>query len=159
MGLIDFLRDTGKDLFGGRQGNEGESIEREIERALGDNVGNLNATFDNGTVTLTGTAKSLAAKEKATLIAGNVRGVERVNADGITVAGNGAMGGKEMPSVGGEKASGSRFYTVQSGDSLSRIAQRELGDGNRWQELFQANKEVIEDPDLIYPGQQIRIPA
>jgi nucleoid-associated protein YgaU len=159
MGLIDFLRDTGKDLFGGREGNEGEAIEREIERALGDNVDNLKATFSNGSVTLTGTAKSLAAKEKATLIAGNVRGVERVNADGITVAGNGAMGGKEMPGVTGAKAAGSRFYTIQSGDSLSRIAQRELGDGNRWNELFEANREVIEDPDMIYPGQQIRIPA
>ncbi len=155
MGLIDFLKDTGKDLFGGAQGDEGDKIEREIQRALGENVSNLNARFDNGNVSLSGTAKSLAAKEKAALIAGNVRGVDRVNADGITVSGNGA---DKMGSVTGAKAGGSKFYTIQSGDSLSKIAQRELGDANRWNELFEANREVIEDPDKIYPGQQIRVP-
>ena len=155
MGLIDFLKDTGKDLFGGAQGNEGDKIEAEIQRALGENVSNLNARFDNGNVSLTGNAKSVAAKEKAALIAGNVRGVERVNADGISVASNGA---DKMGAVVGAKAGGSKFYTIQSGDSLSKIAQRELGDANRWNELFEANREVIEDPDKIYPGQQIRVP-
>lgn len=155
MGLIDFLKDTGKDLFGGAQGDEGDKIEREIQRALGENVSNLNARFDDGNVSLTGTAKSVAAKEKAALIAGNVRGVERVNADGINVASNGA---DKMGDAVGAKAGTSKFYTIQSGDSLSKIAQRELGDANRWNELFEANREVIEDPDKIYPGQQIRVP-
>jgi nucleoid-associated protein YgaU len=158
MGLIDFLKDTGKDLFGGREGNEGDSIENEIKRALGNNVENISASYANGVVTLTGAAKSVEAKEKAALIAGNVRGVERVNADGITV--NGAAGATSQGgAVMGTKAAGGRFYTIQSGDSLSKIAARELGDGNRWQELFDANREVIGDPDLIYPGQQIRIPG
>jgi len=157
MGLIDFLKDTGKDLFGGREGNESDSIEREIERALGNNVENLSASFSNGVVTLAGSAKSVEAKEKAALIAGNVRGVERVNADAVTV--NGAMAGKQGGEVTGMKAAGGRYYTIQSGDSLSKIAASQLGDGNRWQELFEANREVIGDPDLIYPGQQIRLPA
>lgn len=52
-----------------------------------------------------------------------------------------------------------RTYTVQSGDSLSKIAKREYGDANQWRRIFEANKDQIENPDLIYPGQKLRIPA
>ena len=50
------------------------------------------------------------------------------------------------------------FYTVQSGDSLSKIAKEYYGDAMKYPEIFEANREVIKDPDLIYPGQKIRIP-
>lgn len=49
-------------------------------------------------------------------------------------------------------------YTVVSGDSLSKIAKRILGNGNRWPEIYALNKKVIgSNPDLIYPGQEYRI--
>jgi len=51
-----------------------------------------------------------------------------------------------------------RVYVVKSGDSLSKIAKELLGDGNRWREIFEANKDQIKDPNLIYPGQELRIP-
>jgi nucleoid-associated protein YgaU len=51
-----------------------------------------------------------------------------------------------------------RIYVVQRGDSLSKIAQEVYGDGSRWREIFQANKEQIKDPKLIRPGQELRIP-
>ena len=47
---------------------------------------------------------------------------------------------------------------IQSGDTLWGIAERSYGNGARYQEIFEANREVIENPDLIYPGQKIRIP-
>jgi nucleoid-associated protein YgaU len=47
---------------------------------------------------------------------------------------------------------------VEEGDTLWGIAERELGNGSRYNEIFAANREVIENPDLIYPGQKIRIP-
>ena len=47
---------------------------------------------------------------------------------------------------------------IQSGDTLWGIAERAYGNGARYQEIFEANREVIENPDLIYPGQKIRIP-
>lgn len=54
----------------------------------------------------------------------------------------------------------SKTYVVKKGDSLSEIAQREMGDGDRWQELYQANKAAIgDDPDLIHPGLELTIPA
>ena len=50
------------------------------------------------------------------------------------------------------------FYTIQKGDTLSKIAKAEYGSAGQWHALFEANREIIEDPDLIYPGQMIRIP-
>jgi nucleoid-associated protein YgaU len=53
-----------------------------------------------------------------------------------------------------------RTYTVQKGDSLSLIAKRLLGDMKRWTEIFSLNKDVIgDDPDRIYPGQTLKLPA
>jgi nucleoid-associated protein YgaU len=51
-----------------------------------------------------------------------------------------------------------RSYTVQKGDSLSKIAKREYGDAQQWRRIYEANRSTIENPDLIYPGQVIRIP-
>ena len=51
-----------------------------------------------------------------------------------------------------------RVYVVKSGDSLSKIAKERLGDGSRWPEIFEANKDKIKDPNLIYPGQELQIP-
>lgn len=50
-------------------------------------------------------------------------------------------------------------YTVQSGDSLWRIASRELGSGTRWSEIYDLNRDVISDPDRIYIGQELQLPA
>jgi len=49
-------------------------------------------------------------------------------------------------------------YVVVSGDSLSRIAKRLYGDANKWRTIYEANRSVIKNPDLIYPGQVLRIP-
>jgi len=51
-----------------------------------------------------------------------------------------------------------RSYTVQKGDSLSKIAKREYGDAQQWRRIYEANRDTIKDPDLIYPGQVVRIP-
>lgn len=53
----------------------------------------------------------------------------------------------------------SRTYVVKAGDSLSKIAKEVLGDAGRWQEIFEANKDQIKDPNLIRPGQELRIPS
>jgi nucleoid-associated protein YgaU len=50
-------------------------------------------------------------------------------------------------------------YTVASGDSLSKIAKKLYGDANQWRRIFEANRDLIKDPDLIYPGQTLKIPS
>jgi nucleoid-associated protein YgaU len=51
-----------------------------------------------------------------------------------------------------------RTITVQAGDSLSKIAKREYGDANEWKRIFEANRDLLKDPDKIYPGQKLKIP-
>jgi nucleoid-associated protein YgaU len=52
-----------------------------------------------------------------------------------------------------------RTYTVQSGDTLSKIAKEYLGDANAYMEIFNANRDQLKDPDKIVPGQKLKIPA
>ncbi len=52
-----------------------------------------------------------------------------------------------------------KTYVAVAGDSLSKIAKREYGDANKWRTIYEANKDLISDPDLIYPGQQLKVPG
>jgi len=52
-----------------------------------------------------------------------------------------------------------RTYKVVGGDSLSKIAKKIYGDPNRWKEIFEANKDTLKNPDLIHPGQVLKIPG
>jgi len=61
------------------------------------------------------------------------------------------------PSPGGTATS--RTYTVKKGDSLSKIAKHIYGDAGEWRKIFEANRDQIQDPDLIEPGQQLKIPS
>jgi nucleoid-associated protein YgaU len=49
-------------------------------------------------------------------------------------------------------------YTVQPGDTLSKIAKQHLGDGNAYMKIFEANRDQLSDPDKIRPGQVLKIP-
>jgi nucleoid-associated protein YgaU len=50
-------------------------------------------------------------------------------------------------------------YEVKSGDSLSKIAKRVYGNASAWKKIFEANQDVLKDPDKIFPGQKLKIPA
>lgn len=144
MGFFDFLVDAGADLFGLGK-DEAEEVTTLLTNELGESIQDLAVTFEDGAVTLTGAADSQATREKAMLLAGNIKGVERVDADALT-----------FPKP--EEVVEVDFYTVQRGDSLSLIAKRLYGNAMKYPEIFEANREVIKDPDLIYPGQTLRIP-
>lgn len=61
------------------------------------------------------------------------------------------------PAPAGPSAGG-RTYTVKAGDSLSKIAKREYGDASQWKRIHEANKDLIKNPDLIHPGQTLKLP-
>ncbi len=67
------------------------------------------------------------------------------------VAGGPPTGAPPMPR-------GPRTYTVQAGDNLSRIAKALLGDANRWKDIFEANRNILKNPDVIRVGQELIIP-
>jgi nucleoid-associated protein YgaU len=71
----------------------------------------------------------------------------------IKATGGGAAGG------GAAAAGASQTYTVKSGDTLSKIAREHLGDANAYMDIFNANKDQLNDPDKIKPGQVLKIPA
>jgi len=50
------------------------------------------------------------------------------------------------------------IYTIRDGDTLEKVAKKFLGDASRWPEIYEANKNVIEKPSRIFPGQVIVIP-
>ena len=60
---------------------------------------------------------------------------------------------------GGEAASAMHSYTVKSGDTLSKIAQHELGNASAYMDIFNLNKDQLSDPDKIKPGQVLKLPA
>lgn len=60
--------------------------------------------------------------------------------------------------VTGPPAGAGKTYTVKAGDTLSKIAREHLGDGNAYMKIFNANKDVLSDPDKIKPGQVLTIP-
>ena len=92
----------------------------------------------------------------------------RKPADFSDVRGTGASTGKSGAnfddvhgSVSSAPASGTdsaRTYTVVAGDSLSKIAKRELGDATKWNAIYEANRDKIKNPDLIHPGQVLTLP-
>ena len=141
MGLFDFAKNVGKKLVGSDD-DPAEKIEESIA-AANPGVEDLGVTFEDGVVHLSGKAASAEAMEKAVLMAGNVKGVTEVKIDGMDAP-------EPEPEV--------EYYTIVSGDSLSKIAKAHYGNAMDYPKIFEANKEVIKDPDLIYPGQKIRIP-
>ncbi len=141
MGLFDFVKNIGSHLFE----NDDEAAEKIKAHIEEDNPGveDLQVEFDNGVVTLNGAAQSAEALEKTVLMAGNVSGVTEVIADGLTAP---------QPEEEVE------YYTIVSGDTLSKIAKSYYGDATAYPKIFEANRQVIKDPDKIYVGQKIRIP-
>ena len=57
------------------------------------------------------------------------------------------------------KAAGAKSYTVKSGDSLWKISEQMYGNGNDWRRIYEANKDRIQNPDVIQPGWVLTIPA
>jgi nucleoid-associated protein YgaU len=71
-----------------------------------------------------------------------------------------ASGGPQAVPVSQPAGGAGQSYTVQKGDSLSKIAKKHLGDANAWKKIYEANRATIgDDPDLIKPGQKLQIPG
>ena len=60
--------------------------------------------------------------------------------------------------MAGGATSGGQTYTVQSGDTLSKIAKQFYGDSNRYMDIFNANSDILSDPNKIQVGQELSIP-
>jgi nucleoid-associated protein YgaU len=172
MGLFSFIKNAGASLFGDKE-KEAAKKKLEEEQKLADemsvlkhlaeqhvaNMGlavtDLNIMINNVppmeagaedsmTAVVTGEAADQETREKVVLTVGNVEGVECVD-DQMTTATP-----PVPPAV---------FHTVVKGESLSKIAMHYYdGDWKKYTDIFEANEPMLKDPDLIYPGQSLRIP-
>jgi nucleoid-associated protein YgaU len=141
MGLFDFVKEIGRKLFS-RDEEAAEKIKKHIEES-NPGIEGLQVEFNNGVVAISGQAASAEAMEKAVLMAGNVQGVSEVQVDKL-----------KAPPVQAKV----EYYIIKKGDTLSAIAKQFYGKPNDYPRIFEANREVIKDPNLIFPGQKIRIP-
>jgi nucleoid-associated protein YgaU len=169
MGILSFVKDAGEKLFhlgqndanaaAPAQASGGAAPSQPDPAALNQTaanailnyiktqnlpVENLQVSYDGSkaTATVSGQAQDQATKEKVILCCGNIRAVEHVD-DQLTVA---------------QPAQEAKFYTVKSGDTLSKISKEMYGDANKYNQIFEANRPMLSSPDKIYPGQMLRIP-
>lgn len=152
MGLFSFLKSAGTKVFGKAEHHTAEPAENVIAeklnllhsvvKGLHLPVENLSLELQGDTVVVYGQTESQQDKEKVILALGNVEGIAQVD-DRISVT---------IPEPE------ARFYEVQPGDSLSKIAKNLYGDAMKYPVIFEANKPMLKDPNKIYPGQVLRIP-
>ncbi len=156
MGLIDFVKDAGKKLFGKEEEKKETAAPKPAARqvsstalvnqvrSMGLSVEGLNIDVNNDTVVVDGKVESQQDAEKIALALGNVQGISRVD-NRLKV---------EKSALEAE----AQQYTVKEGDSLSKIAQHYYGDPTKYNQIFEANRPMLKDADEIYPGQVLRIP-
>ena len=155
MGLFSFIKNAGVKIFGGKTDTEKAAAEvlkveavaaatlEETIRDLQLQVEGLSVHINGDQATISGMAYDQATKEKVVLVVGNTEGIATVD-DRMTVV-------FEEPAA--------QFHTVVKGDYLSKIAKKYYGDAMKYPIIFEANKPMLTDPDKIYPGQVLRIPA
>lgn len=66
--------------------------------------------------------------------------------------------GGQAAAAAGSQSQTTTTYTVKAGDTLSKIAKETLGNANQYMEIFNANRDQLQDPDKIKPGQVLKIP-
>lgn len=146
MGLFSFLKKAGANIFNAKSEEEIRAQKlitlKGVVADLQLPIENLDVDLEEDRVTVYGQVETQSNKEKIVLALGNVEGVATVD-DRISV-------------VAPEPES--RFYTVQSGDSLSKISKEMYGDPMKYNAIFEANQPMLKSADLIYPGQVLRIP-
>jgi nucleoid-associated protein YgaU len=146
MGLFDFAKDVGRQLFD-TDAEAADNIKQHLDLKLS-GIKNVEVEFDDGVATICGDCVNEAMRNNAVLIAGDIQGVASVVADKLTFP-------EPKPEEPVEKV---EYYEIVSGDTLGGIAKRFYGNASKYTQIHEANKELIPDPNKIYPGQKIKIP-
>ena len=143
MGILSFIKEVGEKVFGGSEAQAAtpDDLKKELAKH-GLNADGLDIAVDGDKVTVKGNAASTADAEKIAIAIGNTQGVASVD--------------NQLTAATTEEES--NFYTVKSGDTLSKISKDQYGDANQYQKIFEANRPMLSHPDKIYPGQVLRIP-
>ncbi len=152
MGLFDFVRDVGRQVFN-TDSEAADNIKQHLEVKTS-GIKDLTVEFDDGVATICGECLNPAQRDQVVLIAGNIKGVEKVVADDLKTRPPKPKAAA-APAEPEEKV---EYYEIVSGDTLGGIAKKYYGSAGKYMRIFEANSGVISDPNKIYPGQKIRIP-
>jgi nucleoid-associated protein YgaU len=150
MGLISFIKNAGEKIFKSEAKKEEEKavlIADHIKK-FGFDTSDIKVKVDDDKVSLMGSIDTQENKNKIIVTAGNIEGIASVE-DWIVV---------KNPPVVAPSEPEKQFYTVKKGDYLSKIAKEVYGNANKYNVIFEANKPMLKDPNLIYPGQVLVIP-
>lgn len=153
----------------------------QVLRENGIDPGGLKFQFGGrGDVTVNGTVASAEDKARMVEVLEDIDGIESVidrtqvanrvaeqapqvgSTDSIFGGAGDGTGSTQSPEpvvVTTETSAEQRIHTVESGDTLWKIAQRYYGDGSEYPRIFEANRDILDDPDKIFPGQELKIPA
>jgi len=159
MGIMDSF----KNVFGGKSEPETDATvsPSELLRNAGIDPGGLNFGFSSdGSFTISGEMSDESDRQKILDTLTGVPGISSIN-DQMTVAPPAPVEEAPEPAAAETEepaAAEDRSYTVQSGDTLWKIAQEMYGDGSKYMKIFDANSELLENPDRIFPGQELTIP-
>lgn len=147
MGFLDFARDVGRQVF--KTDSDAAANIKEHLAIKTSGIKNLDVAFDDGVATLSGECLNEGERRNAILLTGNIKGVRQVVADQLTVR-------PAEPEAAPEPEE--EIYEIKSGDTLGAIAKRFYGKASAYTKIYEANRDIIDDPNKIYPGQKIRIP-
>ncbi|MDX9946610.1 MAG: peptidoglycan-binding protein LysM [Bacteroidales bacterium] len=150
MGLISFIKNAGDKLFKSEEKREQEKADMILThiKKFGFDTSDIQIKVDDDKVILMGSVDNINDKNKVIVTAGNVEGIAKVD-DWLVV---------KNPPVVAPPPPEKQYYTVKKGDYLSKIAKEVYGDAKKYNVIFEANKPMLKDPDLIYPGQVLVIP-
>jgi nucleoid-associated protein YgaU len=92
-------------------------------------------------------------------VTGSVTSTEQPRADFTNVRSSVTSTEQKIGGSGGSGGVGEQTYTVAKGDTLSHIAKQFYGKASHWHGIYDANRDQLDDPDKIFPGQVLKIPA
>ncbi len=150
MGLISFIKNAGDKIFKSEEKKEQEKADLILShiRKFGFDTSDIKVKVDDDKVILMGSIDTIDNRNKVIVTAGNIEGIAKVD-DWLVV--------KNPPAVAPPPPE-KQYYTVKKGGYLSKIAKEVYGDAKKYNIIFEANKPMLKDPDLIYPGQVLVIP-
>ena len=163
MSVFDFIREAGRLLTGAQAAApdkpgapnastqdsskpapaapSGGDIKAELKR-VGLPADDIDIKVEGDTVYLKGKADSGAMKQKLILASGNIAGIGKVRED----------------IEAGDDGAAAAFHTVKKGETMSKIAQDHYGAASKYPAIFEANKPMLTDANMLDPGQVLRIP-
>jgi nucleoid-associated protein YgaU len=160
MGIFDSI----KSAFGKGEAEADVTVPpSKLLRDAGLDPSGLKFSFGTGSIAVSGELADESQRTKIIEVLSGIDGIKTVKDEMVVPEPPSVPTPAPEPPVAvfegaEESADGTRTYTVVSGDTLWKIAERIYGNGSHYMKIFEANTDLLEHPDQIFPGQKLVIP-